>query len=157
MLPKEIKNRLNKQKEWLNERIESISSRAIEVEEYVKQVQALEFIDRNFQKVKDDIDLYQNLHRICLQSGIENTKDDVNNKLLSEIYQIISNLSQQVMESTESIDNKKKNNIEKVKKLIPEFRNRLGGYKDKLQNPKFLDINSDLREMQEEMKKIDAE
>lgn len=64
MLPKEIKSRLNTKKEWLLERIESISSRAIEVEEYVKQVQALEFIDHNFQKVKDDIDLYQNLHRI---------------------------------------------------------------------------------------------
>ena len=63
-LPLVIRRRLNNKKEWLNDRIHSISSPAIEVDDYVKQVQALDFIDNNFQKVKDEIDLYQNLHRI---------------------------------------------------------------------------------------------
>jgi conjugal transfer/entry exclusion protein len=76
---------------------------------------------------------------------------------MSEIYQIISNLSQQVMEATESIDNKKKNNIEKVKKQIPVFRKNLGEFRGKLQDPKFLDINSNLSQMQEDMSKLSKE
>jgi hypothetical protein len=63
-LPLVIRRRLNSKKQWLYERIHSISSPAIEVDEYVRQVQALDFIDNNFQRVKDDIDLYQNLQRI---------------------------------------------------------------------------------------------
>lgn len=154
-LPLIIRRRLHSKKEWLIARIESISSPAIEVDEYVRQVQALEFIDRNFQKVKDEIDLYQNLHRICAQNGIEINKED--GKLLSEIYQIISNLSQQVMEATESIDNKKKNNIEKVKKQIPIFRKEVGEFREKLQDPKFLDIRSNLSTMQDETRKLARE
>lgn len=59
-----IRRRLASKKEWIQDRIKSISSPAIEVDEYVRQVQALLFIDNNFQNVKDEIDLYQNLHRI---------------------------------------------------------------------------------------------
>ena len=151
-LPLVIRRRLIKKKEWLNDRIASISSPAIEVDEYIRQVQALDFIDQNFQKVKDDIDLYQNLHRICSQNGIEVSKED--GKLLSEIFQIISILSMQVMESTESIGNKKKNNIENIRKQIPAFRKELEEFKQKLQDPKFLDIGSDLMKMKEEMKKL---
>ena len=63
-MPLNIKRRIIDKKKWLLERIRSIESPVISVDQFVKQVQALEFIDRNFQKVKDEIDLYQNLHRI---------------------------------------------------------------------------------------------
>lgn len=61
------------------------------------------------------------------------------------------------MEATESIDNKKKNNIEKVKKQIPVFRKNLGEFRTKLQDPKFLDINSNLAQVQDDMAKLSKE
>ena len=154
-IPLIIRRRLNNKKQWLNEQIKSISSPAIEVDEYVRQVQALEFIDNNFQRVKDDIDLYQNIHRICSQNGINVGNED--SKLLSEVYQIVSNLGQQVMEATESIDNKKKNNIEKIKKQIPIFRKQLVEFSATIEDEKYVDINSSLSQMQTEMKKLSKE
>lgn len=99
----------------------------------MKQVQALEFIDKHFQRVKDEIDLYQNLHRICAQNGIPISKEDT--KLISEMYQIMSNLSQEVMSATENVDNRKKSNIENIKKKIPVFLKEVQAFRDKLQNP----------------------
>ena len=61
------------------------------------------------------------------------------------------------MEATESIDNKKKNNIDKIKKQVPVFRKELGEFRDKLQNPRFLDVNSNHTLMQEEMRKLEKE
>ena len=61
------------------------------------------------------------------------------------------------METTESIGNKKKNNIDNVKKQIPLFRKELEEYRGKLQDPKFLDISSNLSTMQDEMSKLSKE
>ena len=126
----------------MNVRIDSITSTVIDVDQFVRQVQALHFIDKQFQKVKDEIDFYQNLHRICHQNSIPISKEDT--KLISEMYQIISNLSQEVMSTAENIDNKKKSNIENIKKKIPVFQKEVQVYREKLQNPKFIDIKSDL-------------
>lgn len=154
-LPLAIKRRILSKKQWLNERIDSITSTVIDVDQFVKQVQALEFIDKHFQKVKDEIDLYQNLQRICQQNGISISKEDI--KLISEMYQIMSSLSQLVMSSTENIDSKKKSNIENIKKKIPVFSKEVQTFRTKLQNPRFLDIKSDLGQVLEEMKEISKE
>lgn len=154
-LPLAIKRRILNKKQWLNDRIDSITSTVIDVDQFVKQVQALEFIDKHFQKVKDEIDLYQNLHRICQQNGISISKEDI--KLISEMYQIMSSLSQLVMSSTENIDSKKKSNIENIKKKIPVFSKEVQTFRTKLQNPRFLDIKSDLGQVLEEMKEISKE
>ena len=154
-LPLAIKRRILSKKQWLNDRIDSITSTVIDVDQFVKQVQALEFIDKHFQKVKDEIDLYQNLQRICQQNGISISKEDI--KLISEMYQIMSSLSQLVMSSTENIDSKKKSNIENIKKKIPVFSKEVQTFRTKLQNPRFLDIKSDLGQVLEEMKEISKE
>ena len=154
-LPLAIKRRILNKKQWLNDRIDSITSTVIDVDQFVKQVQALEFIDKHFQKVKDEIDLYQNLQRICQQNGISISKEDI--KLMSEMFQIMSSLSQEVMSSTENIDSKKKSNIENIKKKIPVFSKEVQTFRTKLQNPRFLDIKSDLGQVLEEMKEISKE
>ena len=90
-----IQKRILQKKQWLNDKIDLITSTVIDVDQFVRQVQELDFIDKHFQKVKDEIDLYQNLQWICQQNGIPISKEDT--KLISEMYQIISNLSQEVM------------------------------------------------------------
>ena len=154
-LPAVIRLRLNQEKQWLSDQIESISSPAIEVDEYVRQVQALDYIENEFQNVKDRIDLYQNIHRICSQNGIEITKDD--QKLLSEVFQFNSNLTQEVMESTESIGNKKKTNIDIIKKQLPIFEAEVKEFQNSMSADKFFDINSNVSQMQSEMKKCTKE
>lgn len=138
--PLVIKRRIMSKKNWLLDRIDSITSAVIDVDQFVKQVQALEFIDKHFQDVKDEIDLYQNLQRICAQNGIPISKED--SKLISEIYQIISNLSQSVMDTADSIDHKKKNNIDNIRKKIPMFQKDVQKFREKLQNPRYLDIKN---------------
>lgn len=61
------------------------------------------------------------------------------------------------MESTESIENKKKNNIENIKKQIPSFRKDLEEFRERLSDPKFLDIKNNPKNVQEELKKLSNE
>jgi dynein heavy chain len=150
-----IKERIRAKKDWLLARIDSITSTVIDVDQFVKQVQALEFIDKHFQDVKDEIDLYQNLHRICAQNGIVISKEDT--KLISEIYTIISNLSQAVMDASDSIDQKKKSNVDNIRKKIPIFQAEVKEYREKISNPKLLDINNDVNDMLSKMKLLEKE
>lgn len=142
-------------KQWLLERIDSITSSVIDVDQFVKQVQALEFIDKHLQRVKDEIDLYQNLHRICGQGGIAISREDT--KLVSEIYQVILNLSQEVMSTTDNIDNKKKSNIENIRKKIPMFQKEVQNFREKLQNQKYVDISSNMDVVLEELGEFSKE
>ena len=154
-LPLNIKRRIIDKKKWLLERIKSIESPAIGVDQFVKQVQALEFIDRHFQDVKDEIDLYQNLHRICNENEIHISKEDQD--LVTGIFQIINTLSQAVMNTAESIDHKKKANIDKIKKDIPVFEQEVKLYRKKLKNPKYLDISNNIDTMLAQMKELESE
>ena len=118
-------------------------------------MQALDYIDKNYQSVKDEIDLYQNLHRICQQNEITISKEDT--KLISEMYQIILNLNNEVDNTTENIDNRKKTVVENIKKKIPVFQKEVQVFREKLQNPRYLDIESDINQVLDEMKEISKE
>ena len=61
------------------------------------------------------------------------------------------------MSTTENIDNKKKSNIENIKKKIHVFLKEVQVYREKLQNQKFLDIKSDFDQVSEEMKELSKE
>jgi hypothetical protein len=50
-----VKARLAKHREWLEDQIKAITARVETVDEYVKQVNALEYASENMQHVKDDI------------------------------------------------------------------------------------------------------
>jgi len=154
-LPLVIKRRILSKREWLIERIDSITSTVIDVDQFVKQVQALEFIDKHFQDVKDEIGLYQNLHSICSQNGIKISKEDT--KLVTEVFQIIGNLSQAVMDTADNIDNKKKSNIDNIRKKIPQFLKEVQTYREKFQNPRYLDISINIEKILEEMKSLEKE
>jgi len=50
-----VKRRVDHYKQWLLKQIESISYSPTNVETYVRQIQSLEFIERNYQGVKDKV------------------------------------------------------------------------------------------------------
>ena len=52
------------------------------VDDFVMQAQALEYIDKNFQKIKDKIGVYQNIIGTLISKGIEINKED--KKLIEE-------------------------------------------------------------------------
>ena len=61
------------------------------------------------------------------------------------------------MSTAESIDHKKKANIDKIKKDIHVFEQQAKGYRKRLKNPKYLDISNNLDAMLTEMKHLDKE
>ena len=61
------------------------------------------------------------------------------------------------MNTAESIGHKKKANIDKIKKEIPVFEQQVEGFRDKLKNPKYLDISNNLDAMLTQMEELEKE
>lgn len=92
MLPLMVKRRVDHYKQWLLAQIQSISFSPTNVETYVKQIQSLEYIDKNYQGIKDKIDVNVQIYNICLNFEIE-SKEEKNKKFVDEVYTIMNNLN----------------------------------------------------------------
>jgi hypothetical protein len=57
IIPAVLQERVNGVRVWLEEQIRALKIPPDSVEAYVRQVQAIEYIDDNFQKYKDIVDL----------------------------------------------------------------------------------------------------
>lgn len=55
------------------------------VQSYIKQIQALEYIDKTYQLNKDQIEMNVHIFNICVTYEIE-SKEDKNRKFIDEVY-----------------------------------------------------------------------
>lgn len=55
------------------------------VQSYIKQIQALEYIDKTYQLNKDQIEMNVQIFNICVTYEIE-SKEDKNRKFIDEVY-----------------------------------------------------------------------
>lgn len=62
------------------------------MQSYVKQIQALEYIDRTYASVKGKIDVNFQLFNICMAFDIE-SREDKNRKFVDDIYSIMLTLN----------------------------------------------------------------
>lgn len=70
MIPTVLQERVAGVKDWLEDQIRVIKIPPNSVDSYVKQIQAIEYIDDNFQHYKDIIDLENRKYRICIQEEL---------------------------------------------------------------------------------------
>lgn len=76
----------------MQSQITAINKPPSNVLSYVKQIQALEYLERNYQGVKDKIELSVQLFSICVHFEIE-SKEDKNRKFIDDIYAIMATLN----------------------------------------------------------------
>lgn len=57
ILPKMVKGRIEGIRRWMDEQIRLLKTFPTNVDEYVNQIQSLEYIEDNYQSVKDQVEL----------------------------------------------------------------------------------------------------
>lgn len=57
ILPKMVKERIEKIRVWMEEHIRLLKTFPTNVDEFVNQIQSLEYIEDNYQEVKDEVEL----------------------------------------------------------------------------------------------------
>jgi Asp-tRNA(Asn)/Glu-tRNA(Gln) amidotransferase C subunit len=76
-----LKERVDKVSEWIEEQIKLIKSPPEDVDGYVKQVQAIEFIDDNFMDQKDILDIENQKYTVALDEELIGREDKVKHNI----------------------------------------------------------------------------
>jgi len=91
LLPRVVKERIDKQKRWLLQMIDTIKTPPTKVEEYVNQILQLDHIDAHYQSHKDYIELNNNIYNHLIAFDIVDTKDKAK-RFMDEAYKMIRDL-----------------------------------------------------------------
>lgn len=146
LLPPVIKQRTEESIDWLSKQIESISGKINSVNDFVKQAQALEYIDNHFQTYKDKIGVCQNILASLIGKNIDVSKEE--KKLIEDkSYQYVTLLNNAIMTATEMADRNRDSIKKKINESIPLLNKDVEKLTEDLEDPKYLDINSNIYDM----------
>jgi len=140
IFPLMLRTRIDSIKLWLNNQIKAISKQPINVQSYVKQVQALEYIEKHYQGVKDRIETNVNLFGTFMQFDIE-SKEEKNRKFVDEVYTIQISLNTAIAKAKDSADNRKDQMKQKIQMKIPKLMDQVGNFSQEVFREELLDIN----------------
>ena len=106
----------------------------------MKQVQALEYIEKHYQGVKDRIETNVNLFGIFMTFDIE-SKEEKNRKFVDEVYTIQISLNTAIAKAKDSADNRKDQMKQKITKKIPKLMDQVSNFSQEVFQEELLDIN----------------
>lgn len=89
----------------------------------------MEYIDKNYQSVKDRINLNVEIYTICLNFEIE-SKEEKNKKFVDEVYTIMNNLNNAIGHANDSADKKKESMKNKISNKIPKLKKKCEEFND---------------------------
>lgn len=121
----------------MREQIRQLSTFPTNVDEFVNQIQCLEYIEDNYQEVKDQVELNQQIFQICDRFDLVH-RDDKSAKFINEIYQLINTLNQAIYDTKDKSDRRKEQMKKKILKKIPKLNSRLEALHSKITDRKFL-------------------
>lgn len=75
LLPQVVQKRINESAEWLKKQISALKETPKTVDQYVRQIQILEYLDMSFQDVKDRIDMNATIFNLCVKYELVSKQD----------------------------------------------------------------------------------
>lgn len=103
----------------------------------MSQIQCLESIEDNYQDVKDQVELNQQIFQVCDGFDLLH-RDDKSGKAINEVYQLINNLNNRIYETKDTSDRRKEEMKKKVLKKIPKLNSRLEDIYARVTDSKFV-------------------
>ena len=142
-----------------------MSKLPINVQTYVKQIQALEYLDRTYSHVKNKVihslsnllkvEVNSRLFTVCQGFEIE-SKEDKNRRFLDEIQTVITRLNQAIVKAHDSADKRKDLMKAKIGQKIPKLKEATSAFLEKVVDEKFLSVDSPLLETLQEIEHLEA-
>lgn len=90
----------------MEEQIRTLKVFPTNVDEYVSQIQSLEYIEDNYQDVKDQVELNDQIFQICERFDLP-SREDKSSKFIDEIYQLINTLNSAIYDTKDKSDRRK--------------------------------------------------
>jgi len=141
----------------MREQIRQLSTFPTDVDEFVNQIQCLEYIEDNYQEVKDQVELNQQIFQICDKFDLVH-RDDKSAKFINEIYQLINTLNQAIYDTKDKSDRRKEQMKKEILKKIPELNSRLEALHSKITDRKLLLIDgANVRSLLEDLNELDLQ
>jgi hypothetical protein len=103
----------------------------------VSQIQCLESVEDNYQDVKDQVELNQQIFQVCDGFDLLH-RDDKSGKAINEVYQLINTLNNAIYETKDKSDRRKEQMKKKVLKKIPKLNGRLEDIYARVTDRKFV-------------------
>lgn len=138
MLPKMVRSRMEAIRQWMEEQIRSLQTYPTNVDEYVNQLQSLEYIEENYQSVKDRVELNAQIFEI-LEAFDLPAREDKNSRFIDEVYQLINTLNSAIYDTKDKADRRKDQIKRKVLKKVPKLRAVIDELAGAINHEKFLD------------------
>lgn len=149
ILPRMLKNRMKECQTWLRTETLKISQSPENVDDFVNQLQAVDFIEDNFSYVKDLLEL-SNHHFELFKSFDMLSKEDIKQIQIDETYVQVNKLTSLIYDTKDKAD-KNKNDMKKVtKKMVPELKDLVETFMENITDPSLLnltDVKKDLKPM----------
>jgi len=157
ILPKMVKSRIEKIRRWMEEQIRTLKVFPTNVDEYVSQIQSLEYIEDNYQDVKDQVELNDQIFQICERFDLPN-REDKSSKFIDEIYQLINTLNSAIYDTKDKSDRRKEQMKKKIGKKIPKLNGKLQTLLGKITDRKFLTLEgASVPAILEELQQLEVE
>lgn len=145
-MPRINKERTDEVKLWLKKSISDLQKPVADVSDFVKQKQDHERISENFNSMRDKIDLYGQFYAVLAELGANKVKKDEKDNH-TEAEQMIKKLTDIIAH----VESRQESENDRFKKdlagMIPVLRQQVQELADGVAHPKYLDENSDMKEM----------
>ena len=106
ILPKMVKERIEKCKKWMDKKIRELDISPSNVDEYVAQIQCLNDIEDNYQGIKDQVELNDQLFQICDRFDLP-SREDKQSRFIEEIKRVMYTLNNAIYDTKDKADKRK--------------------------------------------------
>lgn len=129
-----VKARIESARAWMVQQIQKLKEQPSNVDEFVTQIQCLEFIEDNYQAVKDRIELNDRIFQICEQFDLPN-REEKQSRFIDEVYQLITTLNNAIYDTKEKADKRKDVIKRKIAKKIPKLNQKVAEVTAAVEDP----------------------
>ena len=115
IIPAVLRERTDAAKKWLQEATRNLQKPVVNVEDFVEQNNHLVYVNDNFQRVRDNVDLYGQYNNILAEYQLKQKKEDKDN--FTEAVQLITQLSTIVT----NVESAQDSNMDTFKRTLEEL------------------------------------
>jgi dynein heavy chain, axonemal len=139
ILPRMVRSRIEKVKEWMEEHIRLLRTFPTNVDEYVNQIQSLEYVEDNYQAIKDQVELNDQIFAILDAYDLP-AREDKSSRFIDEIYQLINSLNSAIYDTKDKADRRKEQIKKEIAKKVPKLHQRIEAIAQEMGQSRFVMI-----------------